>query len=303
MIGVPPGEVLLIAVDTLVAGVHFPLETPAEDVGYKALAVNLSDLAAMAATPFAYSTAICLPSADDAWTAAFEAGLAGLAEAFRLAPVARSRSPGPLTVTVEVYGHAPPGAVLRRGGARPGDTLYVTGSLGDAALALEALQGRRVLPREVLAAARARLDRPAPRVAVGLALRGIATAAIDVSDGLAADLGHVLAASGVGATLEAPRLPLSEGLRGALDPATATRLALGGGDDYEICFTAPAATAAEIDRLARDLGCPVARIGTIEARQGLRCVAADGTPMPIPAGYQHFAADPAGSREGTPERG
>ena len=303
MIGVPPGEVLLIAVDTLVAGVHFPLETPAEDVGYKALAVNLSDLAAMAATPLAYSTAICLPSADDAWTAAFEAGLAGLAEAFRLAPVARSRSPGPLTVTVEVYGHAPPGAVLRRGGARPGDAVYVTGSLGDAALALEALRGRRVLPREVLAAARARLDRPAPRVAVGLALRGIATAAIDVSDGLAADLGHVLAASGVGATLEAPRLPLSEGLRGALDPATATRLALGGGDDYEICFTAPAACAAEVEDLARDLGCPVTRIGAVEARPGLRCMGEDGTPIEVPSGYEHFSAERPGAPEGTVERG
>jgi thiamine-monophosphate kinase len=303
VIRLPEGEALVVAVDTLVAGVHFPLDTRAEDVGHKALAVNLSDLAAMAATPAGYSIALCLPSRDDSWTAAFEAGLHALARTFGLAPVATHRAAGPLSVTVEVYGHAPPGAVLHRRGARPDDGVYVTGSLGDAALALQALLGLRVLAGEALATLRARLDRPEPRVRVGLALRGIATAAIDVSDGLAADLGHVLTASEVGATLEVTRLPLSPALRDAVDPGTAARLALGGGDDYEICFTAPAATAAEIDRLARDLGCPVARIGTIEARQGLRCVAADGTPMPIPAGYQHFAADPAGSREGTPERG
>jgi thiamine-monophosphate kinase len=267
--------------------VHFPAATAPGDVGYKALAVNLSDLAAMAATPIGYSVVLATPTADPAWLAAFVAGLEGLAAELGVRPVAARRDPGPLAVTIEVYGSVPAGAALRRAGARPGDGVYVTGTLGDAALALAATLEGRPLPPGALTGIERRLARPAPRVAAGLALRGVASAAIDVSDGLAADLGHVLAASGVGATVELGRLPLSPTLAGALAPAEARALALTGGDDYELCFTAPPDRAARADTLP--LGCPVTRIGTIEAEPGLRCRDEAGRLVqPGRAGYQHF---------------
>ncbi len=304
----PPGAALAVAVDTLVAGVHFPLDTRPEDVGHKALAVNLSDLAAMGAAPLACSVALSLPgtateapdgwadptlgmdrqSAPLNWAGAFFGGLGELARRHGVALVAGYQVDAPLRVTVEVYGHLPAGTATLRQGARPGDGVYVSGTLGDAGLALEALLHGRPLPPAALATARQRLDRPEPRVALGLALRGRASAAIDVSDGLAADLGHVLAASGVGAEIEAARLPLSSALREAVDLPTAWRLALAGGDDYELAFTVPRQREDEVERAARAAGVPVTRIGRIVDTPGLTCLTPEHTALTIPAGYEHF---------------
>lgn len=307
-VNLPPGAALVVAVDTLVAGVHFPLDTRPEDVGHKALAVNLSDLAAMGATPTACSVALSLPgpgseetgvrpdasSAGIAeppvpdWAGAFLEGLTDLARRHGVTLAALHRVEAPLRVTVEVYGHVPAGAATLRRGARPGDGVYVSGTVGDAGLALEALVGGKALPLATLEAVRTRLDRPEPRVTLGLALRGLASAAIDVSDGLAADLGHVLDASGVGAEIEAARLPLSAAVREAVDLPTAWRLALAGGDDYELAFTVPPQREDEVEFASRATGVQVTRIGRVVDRPGLACLTPDHSPFPIPRGYEHF---------------
>ena len=272
-----PGPVA-IALDTLVAGVHFRTDAPPRAVGHKALAVNLSDLAAMGARPRRALVHLAHPDPGEGWEREFAAGLGALAARFTLRVDREATRRAPLTVTVEVAGTFPDPArpPLRRSGARPGDAVYVTGTLGDAAGALAgalALAGR--------------LDLPEPRVAAGMALRGIATSAIDVSDGLAADLGHVLRTSGAGASIEATRLPLSAALLAAFGPERATDLALAGGDDYELAFTVPP----ERERLLAEapLEVPVTRVGTIERESGFRCFGADGGPRPVPRGYEHFA--------------
>ena len=277
-----PGPVAL-ALDTLIADVHFRADAPPRAVGHKALAVNLSDLAAMGARPRRALAHAAHPEPSAAWEEAFAAGMEGLAERFG---VALDRGPlrkGPLVVSVEAAGTFPgdPGdrPPLRRSGTRAGDAVYVTGSLGDAAGALEGA-----------AALAPRLDLPEPRVAAGLALRGVATSAIDVSDGLCADLGHVLRASGVGASIETARLPLSDALVAACGPARAATLALAGGDDYELVFTV--APDREPRLAAARLGVPITRIGVVEGEPGLRCLDRDGRPLPAPAGYEHFAAAP-----------
>ena len=272
-----PGLVA-IALDSLVADVHFRADAPPRAVGHKALAVNLSDLAAMGARPRRALVHAAHPEPSAAWEEAFAAGLAGLAERFSVAVDRGRLRKGPLMVAVEAAGTFPGGGPpLRRSGARAGDAVYVTGALGDAAGALEGA-----------AALASRLDLPEPRVAAGLALRGIATSAIDVSDGLCADLGHVLRASGVGASIETSRLPRSEALGAARGPARATELALAGGDDYELVFTVPAER--EPLLAAAPLEVPVTRIGVVSGAPGLRCFGPDGRPLPVPGGYEHFAA-------------
>ena len=279
-----------LALDALVAGVHFHPDAAPCAVGHKALAVNLSDLAAMGARPRQALAHLAHPAAPapaaSEWEHGFAAGLAALAARFdvrvRRGPMRR----GPLFAAVEVAGTFPdPRPPLRRSGARPGDLLYVTGTLGDAAGAL--LGGAPGLAD--------RLDRPEPRIAAGLALRGIASSAIDISDGLCADLGHVLAASGVGASLETARLPLSTALVAAYGRDRAIDLALAGGDDYELAFTVPPRRE---PRLAgAPLGVPIARIGAVEREPGLRCRGVDGAPRPVPAGYEHFEAGGDGTEE------
>ena len=287
-----PGPVAL-ALDTLVAGVHFRADAPPRAVGHKALAVNLSDLAAMGARPRRALAHAAHPEPSAAWEEAFAAGLEGLAERFGVVLDRGRLRKGPLIVSVEAAGTFPGGPgdrpPLRRSGARAGDAVYVTGSLGDAAGALEGA-----------AALAPRLDLPEPRVAAGLALRGIATSAIDVSDGLCADLGHVLRASGVGASIETARLPLSHALVGACGPARAATLALAGGDDYELVFTAPPDREPRL--AAARLGVPVTRIGVVEGEPGLRCLDRDGRPLPVPAGYEHFAAASPRPVEEAPQR-
>ena len=287
LLRVPPGQQLAVTVDTLVAGVHFPHETDAVSIGHKALAVNLSDLAAMGAEPAWVTLALTLPQADEDWLAGFSRGFLELAEGCGVSLVGGDTTRGPLSITVQASGFVPDGAALRRGGARPGDALCVTGALGDAGLGLAWLLGERILPAKVGQAVRARLDRPTPRVAAGLTLRGLASAAIDVSDGLVADLGHVLQASGVGATVDVDALPLSEPVRMQSD---ARELALGSGDDYELLFAvAPAHLLQALERLqAQGLRCTC--IGRIEVEPGLRLTDGEGRPYAadIQRGYDHF---------------
>lgn len=279
------GQQLVACTDTLVAGVHFPPATAAADVGWKSLAVNLSDLAAMGAEPAWALLALTLPDGDAHFVTDFADGFAALARAHRVALIGGDTTQGPLTVTVTALGWVPAGAALLRGGAKVGDAVFVSGTLGDAAGALRGLQNHA----DVAPILRRRLDRPEPRVALGAALRGIADACIDVSDGLVADLGHVCTASGVGAELVADRLPLSPALRAAFAPAACRDFALAGGDDYELCFCAPAAREAAIGAVAARAGCTVTRIGRITAAPGVRTVDARGVAIIVERpGWEHF---------------
>jgi len=284
----PAGQALATTVDTLLGGVHFSPDIPPADLGHKALAVNLSDLAAMGAEPAWATLSISLPEADGAWLAAFADGFFALAGRFGVQLVGGDTTRGPLAVTVQLQGFVPADAALRRGGARPGDHVFVTGSLGDAGAGLAIEQGRLAFTGPAADFLLARLHRPTPRVEAGLALRGLASAAIDVSDGLGQDLGHILAASGVGAELEIAALPLSDELL-ASGIAQPWRLAAAAGDDYELCFTAPADAAPGV---ADALDCPVTRIGRIVGEPGLRWLDAQGrTVAPPPRGWDHFARD------------
>ena len=292
VVDVPPGEQLVVAADTMVASVHFPAATAPADIGHKALAVNLSDLAAMGARPAWATLALTLPAADEAWVAAFARGFFALAERTGVALIGGDTTRGPLTISVQILGLVPQGRALLRSGARPGDRIFVSGTLGDAGLALRLLeQGGADTSTcdEVLAA---RLDRPEPRLALGTALRGLATAAIDLSDGLLADLGHVLERSGVGATLWVDRLPRSAAfcarVEGPDEPGW-YELPLSAGDDYELCFTVAAEQADAVHRLAESLALPLTLIGEIELAPGLRCRHQDGRDFVPPSqGYEHF---------------
>lgn len=288
----PAGQRVVVTTDTLVSGTHFLPTAAAVDIGHKALAVNLSDLAAMGADPRWFLLALTLPSPDEPWLAELARGLATLAGRHEVALIGGDTTRGALSLTITALGLLPAGvSPLRRDGARVGDRIYVSGTLGDAALALVGQQRREPAPREPAAASvQERLDRPTPRVGLGRGLRGLASAAIDVSDGLAADLGHILEASGVGASIAVDRLPLSTAFR-TLDPGN-WRLAVSGGDDYELCFTVPAERGAELRAVTAGLDMPVTWVGTIEAAPGLRWLGANGVEPPLRAGYSHFAGDP-----------
>jgi thiamine-monophosphate kinase len=255
--------------------------------------VNLSDLAAMGASPAWALLALTLPSADAAFVEGFAEGFAKLAQPHRLALVGGDTTRGPLTISVVVHGFVPPGQALTRAGARIGDVVLVTGTLGDAAAGLHALQhppreddGRAGLRGFLIE----RLNRPTPRLAVGTALRGQATACVDVSDGLLADLGHICAASGVAAEIEAALLPRSSALLELYDDTTALHFALSGGDDYELCFTVPAARVAEVQAGLARLGCGATKIGRIVEGEGVRVRAADGASLATDRpGWEHFA--------------
>jgi thiamine-monophosphate kinase len=282
----PAGHWLVAAQDTLNEGVHFAPGSAPADLGWKALAVNLSDLAAMAATPAWALLSLSLPRADAGFVDAFVDGFMALAAEHAVALVGGDTTRGPLSISVALHGFVAPGRELRRAGARLGDEVWVTGTPGDAAAALR-------LGREAPAALRARLERPLPRLAAGRALAGIAHACIDVSDGLLADLGHVLAASGVGAEIELARLPLSAALEAALaDPAARWHCQLAGGDDYELCFTAPADRHAAVRAALAAAATAGTVIGRIVAGGDCRVIAADGRDWTPPArGYQHFGSN------------
>lgn len=291
LLEVPAGRQLAISIDTLVEGTHFARDADPRALGHKALAVNLSDLAAMGAEPAWATLALTLPVADESWLAAFAGGFLALGERHGVQLVGGDTTRGPRSITVQVHGFVEPGRALRRDGARAGDLVYVTGTLGDAGLALLAQQGLFV-GLGVLDGLRERLDRPTPRLAEGRALAGVASAAIDVSDGLAADLGHVCAASGVGATLFLERLPCSAAVRDYVAGTGDWSVPLAAGDDYELCLTVPAARQAEVEALGAALPAGLHWIGTIERGAGVRLVLPDGATIDqAPVGYDHFAGD------------
>jgi thiamine-monophosphate kinase len=284
------GMQLAVSTDMLVEGRHF-LSTVAPDrLGHKALAVNLSDLAACGALPLAFTLALALPSADEAFVEPFARGLLGLADQHGIELVGGDTTRGPLNICITVMGEVPPGQALLRSGAQPGDELWVSGCLGDARLALEAFRGTLALSAEAFAACRRAMETPQPRVALGLALRGLASSAIDISDGLVGDLGHVLQRSGVGALIELDLLPRSPHLA-AQPQAVQRQCLLAGGDDYELLFSAPAARHSEVMSAARHAQTPVSRIGRIEPGPGLRVVDGAGRELPNSwQGFDHFNA-------------
>lgn len=284
---VPAGKQLAISVDTLVGGVHFPLTTAPENIGYKALAVNLSDMAAMGATPAWVTLALTCPEIDERWFAGFTRGFAELAKLARVSLIGGDMTKGALTITMQIMGFVPVGRALLRQGAQVGDGIYVTGTLGDAGLGLVSVQKRITLLPWVKQVVEFRLHRPTPRLQEGQALRGLATSAIDISDGLLADLGHILQASQVGALLELDALPLSQALQQQLSIEQAWQFALTAGDDYELCFTVPPEKEAQLQMvLPLD---SFQRIGTIEREQGIRCVDSTGQVFEVElTGYQHF---------------
>ncbi|HET7569417.1 MAG TPA: thiamine-phosphate kinase [Gammaproteobacteria bacterium] len=269
----PPGHELAMTTDTMVEAVHFPAGAPPHAVGFRALATNLSDLAAMGATPAWTTLALTLPEADEVWLGDFAAGFFELADAFDVALVGGDVTRGPLTITIGACGIVPAGKAMRRSGAQSGDRIFVTGALGEAAAGLKSYS------RE--SSDRNRFLYPQPRVAEGTALREYASAAIDISDGLLADLGHLIEASGVGADLQLERIPAAAGA----DP----QLALTGGDDYELCFTVPSTKVDALRAAWRDDWAPIHDIGSIADERGVRCIAPDGTLWHADtAGYQHF---------------
>jgi thiamine-monophosphate kinase len=289
-----PGAASEVAVttDMMVEGRHFVAGADARRLGHKALAVNLSDLAAMGARPRWALLALALPDADPDWLGPFAEGLYALAGRYAVDLVGGDTTRGPRNITITALGEVPAGQAVRRSGARPGDDVWVSGTLGDAGLAVAEIEGRLRLPAEDSAGCRERLDLPLPRVELGLALRGLATAMIDVSDGLAGDLGHICEASAVGARIEIASLPVSECARRVLAGAQreiGLGAVLGGGDDYELCFTAPPAAAAEIRARAAACGVDATAVGRIVAGRGIEFLdAAGGALARRFRGFDHF---------------
>jgi len=297
-----PGMQLAVSSDVLLEGRHFFADVPPRLLGHKALAVNLSDLAACGASPLGFTLALALPRVDAPWLQAFADGLLALADACGCALVGGDTTEGPLNICITVLGQVPAGQALLRNGARAGDDIWVSGHLGDARLALEVCRGHVTLPaaaQGVLAAACMRLQAPTPRLALGQALRGIASSAIDVSDGLLGDLGHVLEQSGVGALLDTRRTDTllaaaQHRASGHLPPEWVHRWTLAGGDDYELCFTAAPAQRQAVLAAAHSAATPVTRIGCIEATPGLHLLDRQGqriAPAPQWAAFAHFSQE------------
>jgi thiamine-monophosphate kinase len=278
----PLGMDLALTVDTLVAGQHFFADVDPEALGHKCLAVSLSDLAAMGATPAWASLALTLTEVDADWLAGFARGFGRLAEKAGIALVGGDTTRGPLSISVQLQGLLPTGQGLRRSGAQAGDLICVSGQLGDAALALAQLQQGQTPEPEL----RARLERPSPRLALGQRLLGLAHACIDISDGLLADLGHICSASALAAEIQLTDLPCLPELKAKADWS----LPLGGGDDYELCFTLPAESADRLPRLAAELDLPLSIIGRMLPGEGVSCRLADGRLyQPSRKGFDHFA--------------
>ena len=290
-----PGRQLAVSSDMLVEGRHFFPDVDPETLGHKSLAVNLSDLAAMGARPLGFTLALSLPEANDAWLKDFASGLHALADAHACPLVGGDTTRGPLNICITVFGEVAPGQALRRDAARAGDDLWLSGRTGEARLALERLRGtdwaKATTGDEALC--RRRLERPTPRLALGMALAGLTRAAIDLSDGLAGDLGHILAASGVGAEIDQAALPVAPALQALPEPHRLECL-LRGGDDYELLFTAPQEAHQAVRTAAEASGTPVHCIGRITAERGLRLTGPDGCAQELHArSYDHFAPGPA----------
>ncbi|MDI1254265.1 thiamine-phosphate kinase [Thermomonas sp.] len=297
LLQVPAGQQLVVAMDTLNAGVHFPEDTAPADIGWKALAVNLSDLAAMGAQPAWCTLSLSMPEADTAFVDGFLDGFLALASQHDVALVGGDTTRGPLSICVTVHGFVEAGTALRRDAARIGDDIWVSGTLGDAAGGLQQWRERTVKGGQSgLSLAnghsdpllRARLDRPTPRIVLGRALQSIAHACIDVSDGQLADLGHLCKASGVGAQVNIDALPASEALCAAFDQQVRQRLQATGGDDYELCFTVAPDARAAVDAVAREMELELTRIGVIIATPGVATRTAEGAWSAPAAGWVHF---------------
>ncbi len=285
-----PGMQLAVSSDMLVEGRHFLPTVDPERLGHKALAVNLSDLAACGAKPVAFTLALAMPRVDETFLAGFARGLLALADAHGCELIGGDTTQGPLNLCITVFGEVPQGEALLRSGAQAGDDLYVSGTLGDARLALEAFRGTVALAGDAFERVRVAMERPQPRVALGLALRGVATSAIDVSDGLLGDLAHVLRRSRLGAEVDADALPRSADLR-ALSLTLQRTCTLAGGDDYELVFTAPPARAAQVEAAARTAQVGITRIGRVVGEPGLRLLDTAGAMLPNTFGsFDHFKA-------------
>jgi thiamine-monophosphate kinase len=290
LVDISNGMDLAVSTDTMVSGTHFFPDVDPENLGHKALAVNLSDMAAMGAMPYWVLLALTLPKVDHTWLAAFAKGFFDLATEYNVSLIGGDTTRGPLTLTVTIMGEVPAGAALRRGGAKAGNDIWVSGNIGDAALAVSHRHGRIKLGDADYQEAVMRLYEPTPRVNLGQALRGMATSAIDISDGLLADLGHICRLSGVGATVELAAIPVSPIGAKHINEAAGLTAIVAGGDDYELCFTAPANSRESIADLEDSLGIPLTRIGQVKRGKGVTLVGADGKPVKIDGrGFDHFA--------------
>ncbi|MGZ5038891.1 MAG: thiamine-phosphate kinase [Usitatibacter sp.] len=290
LVDVTNGMDLAVSMDTLVSGTHFFPDVDPENLGHKALAVNLSDMAAMGAMPYWAMLALTVPNVDHAWLGAFAKGFFDLAQEHNVSLIGGDTTRGPLTLTVTIMGEVPAGAALRRSGAKAGNDIWVSGNIGDAALAVAHRHGRLVLGEDDYREAVMRLYEPSPRVQLGQALRGLATAAIDVSDGLLADLTHICRLSGVGATVELASVPVSAiGAKHINSDAGRTAI-VAGGDDYELCFTAHPNSRDSIEDLTDVLGIPITRVGQIKRGKGVSLLGPDGKAMKVDGrGYDHFS--------------
>ena len=280
---------LVQSVDTLIAGVHFPIETSPQDIAYKALAVNLSDMAAMGAEPAWFTLAITLPDADESWLKAFSESLSSLAKQYNVQLIGGDTTNGPLCISITINGFVPTGKAITRNNAQITDKIYLSGTIGDSALALAAWQGQCLLRKESVNYLNDKLNRPRPQVELGILLREYASSCIDISDGLIADLEHITDNSNVGATIILEKIPLSKEFKLNLtDDALIVPLILAGGDDYELCFTIPAAKQAKFEHVAKENKFSVTYIGEIEPAKGVRCLFKN-TEIEIQAsGYKHF---------------
>jgi thiamine-monophosphate kinase len=302
LIGVAPDRELAVSTDMLIAGRHFHVDADPAKLGHKALAVNLSDLAAMGAAPRWATLSLALPEADEAWLEAFSRGFLALAARHDVDLVGGDTTRGPLAICVQIMGEAPRGAALRRDGAQPGDGIWVSGQLGDAALLLAHQDRALVLAPDEVAACLPRLHEPEPRVALGQSLLGLARSCIDISDGFAADLGHVLERSAVAGVVDLPRLPRSAAVARHLTEPAALRALLAGGDDYELCFTIAPEREADVLRIGARLGLPLTCVGRIESGTGLRVLDERGRTVDIDiAGWDHFGPAAPGSARKLPE--
>jgi thiamine-monophosphate kinase len=289
LVTVAAGRALAVSTDMLVSGRHFFVDADAVGVGHKSLAVNLSDMAAMGALPRWVTLSVALPDVDEAWVGAFMQGFLALADEHDVDLIGGDTTRGPLTICVQVMGEVPADDALRRDAASPGDDLWVSGTVGDAALALAAHRGEIALDAAQRTRVRTRLDRPTPRVALGRALAGHAKACIDISDGLVADVGHICERSGVRAAVDWARVPLSAVASSRRDQPVVRRAALSGGDDYELAFTALPDARDEIEAVGARVGVPVTRIGRMEAGQGVQVQDESGREIELAGGgFDHF---------------
>jgi thiamine-monophosphate kinase len=290
LVDVTNGMDLAVSTDTMVQGTHFFPDVNPENLGHKALAVNLSDMAAMGAMPYWAMLALTVPNVNHEWLAAFAKGFFDLAQEHNVSLIGGDTTRGPLTLTVTIMGEVPAGAALRRSGAKVGNDVWVSGNIGDAALAVAHRYGRLVLTEDDYREAVMRLYEPSPRVQLGQALRGLATAAIDVSDGLLADLTHICRLSGVGATVELASVPVSTIGAKHINSDAGRNAIVAGGDDYELCFTAHPNSRDSIEDLTEVLGIPISRVGQVKRGKGVSLLGADGKAVKIDGrGYDHFS--------------